>query len=242
MERKQHFWWANSFQSGTLKVQAEWTPCPALHLIWQQMRCVKPEEQNARLRIKAEKPDSVPVFTFVCASAWVCIFNKLAEKMTIHCGENEVKSSGNSGFSVWSRGWNVVGQNLVGLSSSHPGSRKFLRVSGIFSCMFRGEKAFFCLLKWNLRDKMWFVLQQHLSIHSKVQSTVSVLQGGLWAANCQCLHLVFGCFSVSFPRTWGLYKCSVSLPSLLLSGKQNLKILNSHWGTGEWWEWKECVV
>jgi len=73
----------------------------------------------------------------------VCTFNKLAEKMTVHCGENEVKSSGNSGFSVSSRELKVVGQNLLGFSSSHPGTQKFLYVCGIFAYMFRGEIAFF---------------------------------------------------------------------------------------------------
>ena len=200
----------------------EWTPCPALHLIWQQIKCIKPEEKNARLRIKVERADSVPVFTFGCVATWVCVFNKLPEKMTIRCGENEGKSSGNSGFSVWSRELEVVAQHLLGFCSSHPGAPKGFSVSGIFSYMFKGERALFCHLKWNLRDKMGSLLQQHLSVHNSVQS--SVCSRELWVASCQLQQLVFGCFSASFPRTGGLYNYSVSLPSLCLSAKQNLKV------------------
>lgn len=42
----------------------------------------------------------------------MCGFNTLVEKMTVQRGENEVRSSGNSGFNDQSREFKVVGQNL----------------------------------------------------------------------------------------------------------------------------------
>lgn len=57
-----------SFSVRHVQVQMEQTPYPSLHLIWQQIKFLKPQENSVRLRIKVERPGSVPVFTFVCAS------------------------------------------------------------------------------------------------------------------------------------------------------------------------------
>lgn len=63
--KKAVFLMSYSFSVRHVKVQMEQTPYPALYLVWQHIKFVKPQESNVRLRIKVEKPGSVPV-VYVC--------------------------------------------------------------------------------------------------------------------------------------------------------------------------------
>lgn len=85
-------------------------PCTVFN--WAANKCIRPEEENARLRIKEERDQMLCQCLHLSVCLYECVFNTLVEKMTVQCGENEVKTSENSGFNDQSREFEVVGQNL----------------------------------------------------------------------------------------------------------------------------------